>query len=319
MDENSLHTEDNNKDKRVLSNCSNTGKDITMQNERPASSAALKDELGEKALRKDTSSNVLSTDINSNGVVEVDRDVVHDKRPLTEVEQTVQDLVTQVDNSVANKKGQQKNTQEYIKLDSSLSLAKGLQDSRSCKDNSSKGVDETTAENDDRVQTKIDTDVLSDVLGIIEDVLVRVDKNVIRPGKSTMYGELNMSQECDDNARSDYQHGYKRTFSDVVLDDKRNAEPTIQATKDSLYIMSLVEAELEAVGHELEEKYDSKEKPKLVDYDGDSSESSDEESSDSSSDSDSTSSDESFTKERYMYSEKTEISSKLCRCIIQCK
>ena len=79
------------------------------------------------------------------------------------------------------------------------------------------------------------------------------------------------------------QHGTKRTHDEADL----GGQP-IESTKDSSYVMDLVQEEIDAVGKQL----CIKENTKIVDYDSDSSESSDGESSESSS-SESTSSDDS--------------------------
>lgn len=258
QEENSSPDQRNNVEEKALT--SNNEQKTAMANEELANSPTLKED--------------------------VDREILQDKTASSDVEQTVLDSVSKVDETVAYDKEKLKSINNAGRLDSSL---------KNTDVEKSNGNEKFGAE-------KMDAS-LSDVLGIVEEILIKVDENVVKLGENKLNEQSHISLECIDGNQK--KHGEKRSYSEVVDDDVGMDVPTLDAAKDSLYIMSLVEAELEAVGQGLEVNNNKKDKPKLVDYDDDddnSSESSDGESSDTeSSDSDSTSSEESFIEQRYVY------------------
>ncbi|XP_031548844.1 H/ACA ribonucleoprotein complex non-core subunit NAF1-like [Actinia tenebrosa] len=249
-EENSSPDQRNNSKEEALS--STNGQETVISNEELADCATLKED--------------------------VDKDILPEKAPLPDVEQTVVELVSKVDAIVAYEKEKLKSKDIGI-LESSLKNS----DTEKSNENEMVGTTERS-----------DTGVLSDVLGIVEEILVKVNENVDKQCEQS-----SISMECIDGNQN--KHGEKRSYSEVIEDDVMTDVPILDAAKDSLYIMSLVEAELEAVGQGIEVNNNRKDKPRLVDYDDDdddddSNESSDDESSDTeSSDSDSTSSEDSFT------------------------
>lgn len=217
---------------------------------------------------------------------DVDREILQDKT-APDVEEAVLDSVSKVDETVSYDKEKLKNINNAGRLDSSL-----------------KNTDvEKTNGNEKVGAERMDTSLSDIVLGIVEEIIIKVDENVVKLSENKLNEQSHISLECIDGNQK--KHGEKRSYSEVVDEDVGMDVPTLDAAKDSLYIMSLVEAELEAVGQGLEVNNNKKDKPRLVDYDDDddnSSESSDGESSDTeSSDSDSTSSEESFIEQRYVY------------------